>query len=298
MGCWSICFRAGAAMAHDLGAQVRRLMGVGVAEARPLGGGCVGEVWRARLTDGREAVVKVDRRAAPCLDTEGFMLECLGARGALPVPEVLAVSPEVLVMTLVPGESRFNAGAQAHAAELLAGLHGVRGDAHGLERDTLIGGLHQPNTRNGSWVAFFRDMRILHMADMALAEGRMPAGLHRRLRALCERLDEHIEEPEHPSLLHGDVWTTNVLALDGRITGFIDPAVYFGHPEIELAFITLFSTFGGPFFEAYQALRPMRPGFFEVRRDIYNIYPLLVHARLFGAGYLSGIERTLQRLGH
>lgn len=284
-------------MVNDLGAEIHRLMGVGVTETRPLGGGCVGEVYRARLTDGREAVVKVDWRAAPCLDTEGFMLEYLRAHSALPVPEVLCASSALLVMALLPGESRFNGAAQAHAAELLAALHGVRGPAHGLARDTLIGGLHQPNAPNPSWVAFFRNMRLLHMADRALAEGRMPAGLHRRLCAFCERLDEFIREPEHPSLLHGDVWTTNVLALDGRITGFLDPAVYYGHPEVELAFITLFNTFGAPFFEAYQALRPLHPGFFEVRRDIYNFYPLLVHARLFGPGYLSGIEQTLRRLG-
>jgi fructosamine-3-kinase len=119
----------------------------------------------------------------------------------------------------------------------------------------------------------------------------------RRIDRFSEGLDRLIEEPDHPSLLHGDVWTTNVLAEGDRITGFFDPAVYYGHPEIELAFITLFSTFGEAFFRRYDELRGIRPGFFEVRRGIYNLYPLLVHVRLFGGGYLSGVERVLDRHG-
>jgi fructosamine-3-kinase len=77
----------------------------------------------------------------------------------------------------------------------------------------------------------------------------------------------------------------------------LDPSIYYAHPEIELAFITLFGTFGDAFFDRYQQLRPIRPGFFESRRDIYNIYPLLVHARLFGGGYAQQISAALRGLG-
>ena len=135
------------------------------------------------------------------------------------------------------------------------------------------------------------------MADAALREGSLTREFHRRLRAFADRLDSFLEEPPHPSLLHGDVWTTNMLARDGRITAFLDPAVYYGHPEIELAFSTLFGTFGDVFFERYTALRPIPSGFFELRRDIYNMYPLLVHTRMFGSSYLNGIDHTLRRLG-
>ena len=88
-----------------------------------------------------------------------------------------------------------------------------------------------------------------------------------------------------------------MLAERDHITGFLDPAIYYGHPEIELAFITLFNTFGEAFFHRYHALRPIAPGFFEQRRDLYNLYPLLVHVRLFGGGYVPPIERTLAGLG-
>ena len=91
------------------------------------------------------------------------------------------------------------------------------------------------------------------------------------------------------------LWTTNILAQDGRITGFLDPAIYYAHPEIELAFSTLFGTFGQPFFTWYRQLWHMVPGFFEERRDIYNLYPLLVHVRLFGGGYVGAVDQILKK---
>ncbi|NTV46695.1 MAG: fructosamine kinase, partial [Chlorobiales bacterium] len=84
---------------------------------------------------------------------------------------------------------------------------------------------------------------------------------------------------------------------NGKIAAFIDPAIYYAHPEIELAFITLFSTFGRHFFDAYNERSGIRRGFFEERRDIYNLYPLLVHTRLFGGHYLHSAESILSRFG-
>lgn len=273
-------------------------LGRPVASARQLGGGCIGEVYAVSLEGGGAAVAKVDGGAAPRLDVEAYMLRYLREHSELPVPAVLHGSPGLLVMEFVPGDSQFNARSEVHAAELLSALHGIRGARHGLERATLIGGLRQPNPETGSWIAFFREHRLLYMAREAHSAGIMPARTLGCIERFAADLDRYLEEPEYPALLHGDVWTTNVLASDGRITGFLDPAVYYGHPEIELAFITLFNTFGSAFFEAYDGLRGIQAGFFEVRRDIYNLYPLLVHTRLFGAGYLGGVERTLSRLGY
>ena len=93
------------------------------------------------------------------------------------------------------------------------------------------------------------------------------------------------------------VCTSNILVKSGRIAAVLDPAIYFGHPEIELAFATLFGTLGEPFFARYRELAPLDPGFFELRRDLYNLYPLLVHVTLFGRSYLGPIERFLDRVG-
>jgi len=277
---------------------IAREMGAETTTIHPLSGGCIGEVYRVGLADGRSVVVKVDGGAKPRLDIEGYMLRYLQSNSSLPVPEVLWSDQALLIMSYITGDSHFSGACQAHAAALLGDLHRVRGPAFGLERDTLIGGLHQPNPWTNSWIDFFRDQRLLHMARAARSEAVMPPKLLSRIEAFAADLDKFLEEPEYPALLHGDVWTTNVLADREKITGFIDPAVYYGHPEIELAFITLFSTFGPPFFEAYEAASGIRPGFFELRRDLYNLYPLLVHARLFGASYLGSVERTISALGY
>lgn len=285
-------------MADFLHEIVARELGSDITAARPLCGGCIGEVSRLDLADGRRIVAKVDRGGKPRLDIEGYMLTYLREHSALPVPEVLWSEPKVLLMTFEAGDSHFSARGQAHAAELLAALHGITAPACGLERDTLIGGLHQPNPLTPSWIEFFREHRLLHMARLAHREGHLPAALLARIDRFAGDLEKFIAEPPHPSLLHGDVWTTNVLAENHRITAFLDPAVYYGHPEVELAFTTLFGTFGPAFFEAYNAIRPVEPGFFEVRRDLYNLYPLLVHVRLFGPSYLSGVTTAIARHGY
>ncbi|GMV99372.1 MAG: fructosamine kinase [Candidatus Hydrogenedentota bacterium] len=277
--------------------RLETVLGAAVAGLRALSGGCIGDVYRADLTDGRRVVIKVDSSSRPQLDVEAYMLRYLREHSGLPVPDVLHGEPGLLVLAYIEGDSRFGPHEQTHAAELLAELHSVKSDRFGLERDTLIGSLHQPNPWTATWIDFFREHRLIHMARGAYQSGRMPKNTYSRVEAFAARLEQYLLEPESPSLLHGDVWTTNVLAHGGRITGFIDPAIYFGHPEIELAFTTLFGTFGDVFFGRYHELRPIEPGFFEVRRDVYNLYPLLVHVRLFGGGYLGDVERTLARLG-
>lgn len=262
----------------------------------PLHGGMVGQVFRADLPDGRVVVAKTSGPDGT-LDVEGYMLRYLAQHTSLPVPEVLHSEPSLLLLTFVEGSSHFSKAVERHAAELLAALHAITAPAFSLERDTLIGPLRQPNPWSKSWVAFFRDHRLHSMARLAADSGQLPASVLARIERLAGRLDGLLEEPEQPSLIHGDIWATNVLASADRVTAFLDPALYYAHPEMELAYITLFNTFGQAFFERYHALRPIEPGFFEARRDIYNLYPLLVHVRLFGGGYVGAVDRILRRFG-
>lgn len=284
-------------MTPQLYTDIETALGVRPVSAQTLSGGCVGEVYKVELAGGAVIVAKVSENAAAKLGLEGWMLRYLAEHSHLPVPTVLHSSDELLLMEFITGESHFGAAAQGHAAELLAGLHTIRASRFGLESDTLIGGLHQSNPWTDSWLDFFRDQRLLYMAGEAIANGRLPQKMLGRIEKFAARLDRWLEEPAHPSLIHGDVWTTNVLAANGRITGFIDPAIYYADPEIELAFTTLFGTFGDAFFQRYQEIRPLRPGFMEERRDIYNLYPLLVHVRLFGGSYVQSVDGVLRRFG-
>ena len=270
-------------------------LGERLRSARPMGGGCIGEVYKVELGDGTTLVAKVDREGASHLEREAYMLRYLRERSELPVPEVYHGSKTLLLMEFVEGSSRFPAGAERHAAELLARLHSITAGSYGHERDTLIGSLDQPNPWTESWIDFFREQRLLYLARVAHDAGALPAEDLKRIGRLAERLDGHLEEPERPSLIHGDVWSANVLAKGDRITAFLDPAIYHADPEIELAFISLFHSFGDPFFERYAEIRGIRAGSFEERRELYNLYPLLVHVYFFGGGYLDSVRSTLRR---
>lgn len=277
--------------------EIEGALGARLSSVRPIGGGCIGEVYRVELEGGARLVAKVDREGESHLEREAYMLRYLREKSVLPVPEVFYGSEKLLVMEFVEGANSFSYEAQRHAAELLAGLHGLTAEAYGHERDTLIGSLSQPNPWTKSWVDFFREHRLLYLAKVAREAGRLPAELHVGVERLAGKLDDFIEEPERPSLIHGDVWSGNVLAEGRRITAFLDPAIYHADPEIELAFISLFNSFGDPFFERYQEIRPIKPGFFEERRHLYNLYPLLVHVYFFGGRYVRSVERALDRFG-
>lgn len=253
------------------------------------------------LKDGRHLAVKARTEnpgTGPSLALEGYMLSELARLSDLPVPQVHVCEPDLLVMDFIENDGHgTSADAERDAGERIARLHKVPRSHFGYERDTLIGPLHQPNPQQTQWVPFFRDHRLLYMAQAAREEGRLPAALYDRIERFAARLDDYLIEPRFPSLLHGDLWTGNVLVRGNRIAGFVDPAIYCGHPEIELAFATMFGTFGEVFFDAYEGIMPLDDGFQDVRRDLYNLYPLLVHVRLFGSSYVSAIDRTLTRYG-
>lgn len=279
-------------------------MGDRIATSSALGGGCVGDVRRVVLESGRALVVKLDQSSSPSLAIEARMLRDLRERSALPVPEVVMSDDDLLVMDFVEHDGHLGPSGEEHAAALLAELHGVSPcavgagpDRFGYDLDTLIGGLHQPNGWRDSWIEFFGECRLREMARQAHDAGRLDVKDRARIDDLTDQLDRWLREPEAPALIHGDVWGGNVLAHEGRIAAFIDPAVYFAHAEIELAFIRLFGTFSSRFFEAYAERRPIVDGFFEEHCDLYNLYPLLVHVRLFGGSYVDQVRRTLRRFG-
>ena len=270
-------------------------LGERLLSTRQMGGSCIGEVYQVELADGTTLVAKVDREAESHLEREAYMLRYLREYSELPVPEVFYGTQTLLLMQFVEGSNSFSDASQRHAAELLAALHEITAGAYGHERDTLIGSLEQPNPPTQSWVEFFRDQRLFYLAEVAHRSGRLPSEDVKQIERLAERLEELIEEPERPSLIHGDVWSGNMLAKGERVTAFLDPAIYYADREVELAFISLFNSFGEPFFERYEEIRGIRAGFFEVRRDLYSLYPLLVHVYFFGGGYLNSVRATLRR---
>ncbi len=245
------------------------------------------------VTDRRNTfVAKIAPRG---MDLEAWMLDYLQEKSRLPVPEVYYSNAHIIIMQFINPHHSLAPAGHRHAAEALAGLHQVRAEQYGLARDTVIGPLPQPNAESAKWVDFFINMRLLHMAGKALEEGKIDAAMMKKIEKLAGKIDKYISDPQPPSLIHGDVWGGNIINGNDRVAAFLDPAIYYADPEIELAYIRLLNTFDESFFARYNEINPIRPGFFEERMFLYSLYPLLAHTRIFGASYAHKAKKIIDR---
>lgn len=274
-----------------LQAEIEKEIKKRITSIAPLSAANNAQIYRLSCEQGAVFVAKVAERG---LDIEAWMLQYLREKSKLPVPAVYYSNEHVIIMQYVETHYGLDGNAQRDAAEHLAALHGIRAESYGLERDTAVGSLRQPNAQGADWPAFFAEHRLLYMAKEALGEGKIDAKMMKMAEKLAAKVGDYLGSPNPPSLVHGDVWSGNILVGRGKIAAFLDPAIYYADPEVELAFIRLFNTFDAGFFARYNELSPISPGF-EERADIYNIYPLLVHTRLFGASYARKAQRLLEK---
>lgn len=274
--------------------RVETALGTTVEECVGLDGGEVGRVYRCDLTDGRTVVAKTGTTP---LTVEARMIRYLDARG-LPVPDVHYASDALLILAYVAGTSDLTATAERDVARHLAALHGHTAPEYGFPFDSLSGPYRQPNRWTDSWVDFFSEYRLSHMGRAARDEGALSPETFSRLEALCTDLDSLIPDDPPAALLHGDVWANNLIAREGEIEAFLDPACSYGHGEVEVAYADLVG-FGEEFFETYRAERGIDDGFWERRRDVYALYPVLEHVRYFDVDrYRDELAATLARLGY
>lgn len=259
-----------------------------------LDGGQVGSVHRVDLADGRRVVVKT---ADTDLRTEAEMLAHLRSVGGLRVPEVLHATIDLLVMEFVPGDSTVTPAVERDLAERLAALHATDADRFGFPFDTLTGAFRQPNPWTDDWATFFRDQRLRYPAKRAREESVLPADLTERLAELGDDLPGLLDHDPTPSLVHGDVWSANLLTDGDSVRAFLDPACYYADREVELAYAEWAGVAGDAFFEQYREGAGIDPGY-DTRRHVYRLYPLVTHLRHFGREYLEPLDATLDRLGY
>jgi fructosamine-3-kinase len=253
------------------------LLGGTLRRAERLHGGDLSEVVRIVLADGRTAVVKGG--GAPLV--EAGMLRAIAASGC-PAPEVLAASDRVLVLEALAGGGSLDTAWRSLGAAL-ARLHAVRGGSYGWTAPYGFGVVPIDNSGCEDWPAFWAARRLLVHVRYVDAE------LGRRVERLARGLADRLPARPPAVLLHGDLWGGNVLVAEGAVSGLIDPACYHGHCEVDIAMLGLFDRPGGDFFAAYGALEPGH----ELRRAIYQLWPALVHVRLFGASYHRLVDSLL-----
>lgn len=280
-----------------------------VVEAIPVGGGSISPTARVRTASGASYFLKWSGGDLPdgLLTAEAYGLRDLAAAGAVRVPDVLGVSGDpglratgrswLLLEWLEPGEASGD-GWQRLGRELAA-LHRTRAARFGADADNFIGSLPQDNSPTADWPEFWRDRRLEPQLVRAEQRGLLGDDDRHRFDALYDRLDDLLgpAADEGASLLHGDLWSGNVLMLDGGSPAVVDPSVYHGHREVDLAMAELFGGFGQGFHDAYRESWPLAPGYEPVRRAVYQLYYLLVHVNLFGSGYVGRTRHAISEAG-
>ena len=284
-------------------------------------GGDINEACVLTLDDGSFVFMKSNAVSSlPNFRAEAAGLNEIRRMGAIGVPEVLGAGTDegisFLLMEYIIGGRRVRSFWETFAAELAAmhsaevsgtGEYGgsekrgtgehetsesYRTGEYGFFEDNWIGSRRQSNTPHSKWIPFFRDCRLVPQFDAAARY--FSAEDRKRIEYLLSHLDRFLAEPERPSLVHGDLWSGNMITGNDGKGWLIDPAVYYGHPEIDIAMTELFGGFPPAFYEAYKETGMMQPGY-EDRKELYDLYQLLNHLNMFGSGYLPGVKRIVKK---
>lgn len=262
-----------------------------------LSGGCINEVIKIHTTSG-DFFLKWNSatRYPKMFEQEVKGLKLLKEADNIKVPDVLTYGEigaySFLLLEFIVSALQIKNFWEDFGTSL-AMLHRHTSGYFGLDHDNYIGSLVQKNTMHNNWISFFVEERIEKQLKMVYNDGKISKKLLEKFAKLYKVLPEIF--PDEPSaLLHGDLWNGNYIISSQGKACIIDPAVYYGHREIDLGMSRLFGGFSPAFYTAYHETYPLEKGW-KNRLDICNLYPLLVHVNLFGGGYLSSVEAILQK---
>ncbi|MFD1341435.1 fructosamine kinase family protein [Litorisediminicola beolgyonensis] len=256
------------------------VLGSPVATSEPLSGGDLGELSLITLRDGRQLVAK----RGPVVDAEARMLSAMALLNA-PVPRLLHAEKGLICLEyLKPAEP--GTRAWRDLGQALSQMHSWAGQDYGWREDYAFGTVRLDNTPGSDWPAFWSERRLLPLAED------LPAPIRARVEALAADLPNRLPADPKPALLHGDLWTGNVIFTEAQ--GYlIDPACYYGDAEVDLAMLSLFGTPDPTFWRGYGRLSAGS----DERRPIYQLFPALVHLQLFGDSYQGLVTRLLDEAG-
>lgn len=281
----------GSGLARHLESELKELTGkpFSIDHCIPVSGGCINHAY-CIASGSQKVFLKHNRRDLfpGMFEAEAAGLQLLRESRSVNVPHVLGTGDfgndsYILLEFIEPGKKRKDYWEDA--GRRLAALHRCVSEKYGLEQDNYIGSVRQSNKKHKDWIHFFLEERIKPFTDILTYPDYDK--MEKTLRSMIPA--------EMPALLHGDLWNGNVITGSQGQACLIDPAVYYGHRETDLAMTKLFGGFPREFFDAYKEENPLQPGF-EGRIDVYNLYPLLVHARLFGGGYVGQVRDILKSL--
>ena len=285
---------------------LRTLLGnsVEIISARPVHGGDINEAYLLELSDGSAVFMKKHAGNDPeFFQAEADGLAAIRQTNTIAVPEVMAVGtdPSCGKVYLLMEHVRSSVqkldfwecfGRQLAGMHLASTKNLLTAGTYGFSSDNYIGSNRQINTPAERWITFYRDKRLEY--QYLKAQHFLNQSDRKAMQYILDHLDHWLLEPSYPSLLHGDLWGGNYIVGCDGYAWLIDPAVYIGNREADLAMTELFGGFSSIFYDAYQETAPLEAGY-EERRDLYHLYHLLNHLNLFGTGYLSSVRQILHR---
>ena len=261
----------------------------------PVTGGCISEAWQVRTAE-KTVFVKLSKGLlVGMLAAEAGGLHELAQSGAIRVPEVIRLTEDFLILEFIPTAINPPTDFWSKLGWQLANLHAYSQKIPGFHKDNFIGRSPQKNYCTGSWKEFFWQRRLLPQWEMALQRG-IPNTIKLHWQQLVILWPAPLEGSSPlASLLHGDLWSCNVLVCNNGDPVVIDPAVYYGDAEADLSLTYLFGGFPTSFYQAYHEIRPKCEGFAR-RQKVYQLYHLLNHFNLFGNSYTQSVESCLREI--
>lgn len=268
----------------------------------PVLGGDINSAYALKLSDGSKVFMKANRREnSDFFRAEAEGLDAIRQTNTVRVPGVIAAGTDGNEAFLLLEYIASGSGGKKSSEELGTGLARMHmedttcfadGGRFGFASDNYIGAGVQINTPKDTWTDFFIECRLILQFECAYMY--FDREERKAIDRFLNRIDRYIAEPEHPSLLHGDLWAGNYMIDKDGHPWLIDPAVYVGHAEADLAMTELFGGFDRTFYEAYRVTAGIDPSYRD-RKDLYNLYHLLNHLNLFGSGYLYSVKSIINR---
>ena len=271
--------------------KIGKILGSPITDMHSLSGGCISNAYKISTNDGNSFFLKYNFSA----DSNMFIAEAHGLlelekAGVITIPKVIGFDKDFILLELIDSSGKVKNFSEDFGRKF-ALLHKFNNENYGFYENNFIGSNPQlnipENDENKSWTHFYFNRRILYQYHLTEKLGNSTSELKKAISLLENKIDSIVtDNGEKPSLLHGDLWGGNYMVDKNGLACLIDPAVYYGNREADLAMTKLFGGFDSKFYHAYNEEYPLPDGY-NYRENIYKLYHVLNHLNLFGSGYYS-----------
>tara|TARA_Y100000996_G_scaffold147441_1_gene113509 strand:- start:204 stop:980 length:777 start_codon:yes stop_codon:yes gene_type:complete len=211
------------------------------------------------------------------------------------VPKIKFNSNELLIIDYIENNDIKDKNYQVILAEEISKIHQNTNNRYGFQFDAQIGALKQTNEFIDSWVVFFREKRLNSIFELINNDDPMTNNINQKIEKLLKNIHNLIPNNPIPRLLHGDLWAGNILYNNGKLVGLIDPGIFFGHNELEIAYLTWFNFVNEEFLKIYSNIIPIERDYFEYE-PIYQLYYCLLNVHLWDRIYIKEVEKLLNKI--